>query len=139
MKGDIYEAGHRVPFIVKWPGQVQPGSSSLHPNSLANFYATVADLLCTPSKALDSYSLFDEWVQKENKMELKPIVHHSSAGHFAIRCGNWKMIEKKRLGGLPADKVTDTPGEMSERLFNLKDDPSEMSNVSHKFPKNWRN
>lgn len=135
MKGDIYEAGHRVPFLAKWPGKIQPGSSSLHPNSLANFYATVADLISTPSKAPDSYSLFDEWVQKENKMELKPIVHHSSAGHFAIRYGDWKMIEKRGSGGFtPPSKLPTPPGETPERLFNLKDDPSETVDLSQKYP-----
>ena len=46
------------------------------------------------------------------------------------------MIEKRGSGGFtPPTKLPTPPGEMSERLFNLKDDPSEMSNVSHKFPK----
>ena len=135
MKGDIYEAGHRVPFLAKWPDKIQPGSSSLHPNSLANFYATVADLISTPSRAPDSYSLYDEWVQKENKMELKPIVHHSSAGHFAIRYGDWKMIEKRGSGGFtPPSKLPTPPGETPERLFNLKDDPSETVDLSQKYP-----
>ena len=135
MKGDIYEAGHRVPFIIKWPGKVQPGSSSFHPNSLANFYATVADLLETPSRALDSYSLFDEWTKKENNWEFKPIIHHSSNGHYALRYGDWKMIEKRGSGGFSPPTTEPTPlGGIQERLFNLKDDPSEGVDLSQKYP-----
>ena len=135
MKGDIYEAGHRVPFIIKWPGKLQPGSSSFHPNSLANFYATVADLLETPSRALDSYSLFDEWTKKENNWEFKPIIHHSSNGHYALRYGDWKMIEKRGSGGFSPPTTEPTPlGGIQERLFNLKDDPSEGVDLSQKYP-----
>ena len=135
MKGDIYEAGHRVPFIIKWPGKVQPGSSSFHTNSLANFYATVADLLETPSGALDSYSLFDEWTKKENNWEFKPIIHHSSNGHYALRYGDWKMIEKRGSGGFSPPTTEPTPlGGIQERLFNLKDDPSEGIDLSQKYP-----
>lgn len=135
MKGDIYEAGHRVPFIVKWPGMLSPGSTANQTNSLANFYATVADLLDSPSKALDSHSLFDEWISKENKTTLKPIIHHSSRGHFALRYGDWKMIEKRGSGGFSPPVTLPTPaGETQERLYNLKEDPSESTNLSQKFP-----
>ena len=135
MKGDIYEAGHRVPFIVKWPGKLRPGSKALQTNSLANFYATVADLLNTPSKALDSHSLFDEWTSKDNRTTLKPIVHHSSRGHFALRYGDWKMIEKRGSGGFSPPVSLSTPlGEIQERLYNLIEDPSESTDLSQKHP-----
>ena len=135
MKGDIYEAGHRVPFIVKWPGKV-PSSTSAHGvNSLANFYSTVADLLSEDSRAFDSYSLFDELTEKQNKTAINPIIHHSSEGHFALRYGDWKMIEKRGSGGFTPPSSGPTPkGEKEERLFNLKDDPSEKINLSQKFP-----
>ena len=135
MKGDIYEAGHRVPFIVKWPGRVSPGSKSEQPNSLANFYATVADLISTSSKALDSYSVFDELTQKENKKELNPVIHHSSMGHFALRYGDWKIVEKLGSGGFSPPVSLPTPIEgIQERLFNLREDPVESFDLSQKFP-----
>ncbi|MEK9603296.1 MAG: arylsulfatase [Flavobacteriaceae bacterium] len=135
MKGDIYEAGHRVPFVVKWPGTVSPGSTSDQINSLANFYATIADLLDVPSNALDSHSLFDELIGKEANTYSKPIIHHSSRGHFALRDGDWKMIEKRGSGGFTAPATESTPeGESQERLFNLIEDPSEKNNLSQTFP-----
>jgi arylsulfatase A len=135
MKGDIYEAGHRVPFIVKWPGKVNPGTTSQQTNSLANFYATIADIISIPSKALDSFSLFNELTQKENKKEIKPIIHHSSRGYFALRHGDWKMIEKRGSGGFsPPVRQPTPPGGIQERLFNLREDPSERYDLSQKFP-----
>ena len=137
MKGDIYEAGHRVPFIVRWPNRISKGSVAYGAHSLANFYATVAELLSTPSKALDSYSLLGQLTNSNSLKEVNPIIHHSSLGHFAIRYGDWKMIEKRGSGGFTQPTNLPTPrGETPERLFNLKDDPSENSNISYKFPKN---
>jgi len=136
MKGDIYEAGHRVPFIVRWPNRISQGSIAHGAHSLANFYATVAELLSTPSKALDSYSMLGQLTDSDSLKEVNPIIHHSSLGHFAIRYGDWKMIEKRGSGGFTSPTNSPTPpGERPERLFNLKDDPSENNNVSYKFPK----
>jgi len=135
MKGDIYEAGHRVPFIVKWPGKIPSSSKSQQQNSLANFYATIADLLEKPSEALDSHSILDALTQKENILVPKPIVHHSSRGHFALRYGDWKFIEKRGSGGFTPPVADYTPdGERQERLFNLKEDPSEEVDLALKFP-----
>ena len=135
MKGDIYEAGHRVPYIVKWPGKVKPGSITHQTNSLAHFYATLADMFSTPSNALDSYSMLGDLMSEEGKIESKPIVHHSSRGHFALRFGDWKMIEKLGSGGFTSPVKLPTPeGGQQERLFNLKEDPSEKTDVSQKFP-----
>ncbi|MCH1453820.1 MAG: sulfatase-like hydrolase/transferase [Flavobacteriaceae bacterium] len=135
MKGDIYEAGHRVPFIVKWPGKIPSSSISQQQNSLANFYATIADLLEKPSEALDSHSILDALTQKENILVPKPIVHHSSQGHFALRYGDWKFIEKRGSGGFTPPVTDHTPdGERQERLFNLKEDPSEEVDLALKFP-----
>jgi len=135
MKGDIYEAGHRVPYIVKWPGKVKPGSITHQTNSLAHFYATLADMFSTPSNALDSYSVLGDLMSEEGKIESKPIVHHSSRGHFALRFGDWKMIEKLGSGGFTSPVKLPTPeGGQQERLFNLKEDPSEKTDVSQKFP-----
>ena len=136
MKGDIYEAGHRVPFIVRWPNRISQGSVAYGPQSLANFYATIAELLNTPSKALDSYSLLGQLTDSDSLNEVSPIIHHSSLGHFAIRYGDWKMIEKRGSGGFTPPTNLPTPhGERPERLFILKDDPSENNNISYKFPK----
>jgi len=104
-------------------------------SSLANFYATVADLLGIPSKALDSNSLLGQLTDSDFQQQAQPVIHHSSRGHFAIRYGDWKMIEKRGSGGFtpPASQPTPT-GERPQRLFNLKEDPSELNDVSQEYP-----
>ena len=94
MKGDIYEGGHRIPFIVRWPGKVKAGTESKNPNILANFYATMAEFFGAPSSPRDSFSIFKELTDEAHTPLLKPIVHHSSNGQFALRKGPWKYIEK---------------------------------------------
>ena len=135
MKGDIYEAGHRVPFIVKWPGKVASNSKSNQINSLANFYATVSDLLGVPSNARDSFSLFDELTGATVNAVRQPIVHHSSQGHFALRYGDWKLIEKRGSGGFtPPAFMAAPPGASEARIFNLKNDPSEKNDLAKEYP-----
>ena len=51
-KADIFEGGHRVPFVVRWPGQVAPGSISDQVICTTDLFATVADVLGTPASRL---------------------------------------------------------------------------------------
>lgn len=136
MKGDIYDGGHRIPFIVKWPGKVKAGSISDHPNTLANFYATMADLVGVSSAVHDSHSIYKVLIDENHIPDVKPIIHHSSRGHFAIRSGNWKMIEKWGSGGFSPPTFLETPvGQLQERLYNLEEDIAEVNDLSPKKPK----
>lgn len=135
MKGDIYDAGHRVPFIVKWPGKVKAGSVEQQPHSLADFYATAAELLGTTAKTTDSYSILDILLEQQPKEVVNPVVHHSSRGHFALRMGDWKMIEKRGSGGFsPPATASTPPGQTEERLYLMSEDPSETTDLSRQYP-----
>lgn len=135
MKGDIYEGGHRIPFIVRWPGKVKAGTESKNPNTLANFYATMAEFFGAPSSPRDSFSIFKELTDEAHTPLLKPIVHHSSNGHFALRKGSWKYIEKLGSGGFskPASIKT-LDGVSQERLYNLEEDLVEEVDLSTQHP-----
>jgi len=135
MKGDIYEGGHRIPFIVRWPGKIEAGSKSDNPNTLANFYATMAEYFGTSSKAVDSYSIFKELVERNHVPKVNAIVHHSSNGHFALRKGKWKLIEKLGSGGFSRpSSVKTAAGTAQERLFNLENDLAEAVDLSKEEP-----
>ena len=135
MKGDIYEGGHRIPFIVRWPGKIKAGSKSDNPNTLANFYATMAEYFGTSSKAVDSYSIFKELVEIGHTPKVNAIVHHSSNGHFALRKGKWKLIEKLGSGGFSRpSSVKTSAGTAQERLFNLENDLAESVDLSKDEP-----
>lgn len=139
MKADIWEGGHRIPFIVRWPGKVQPGAVSTATTTLANLGATCADILqvnLSSGEAIDSYSVLPVL---EGKADTVPgqqaIVHHSSMAHFAIRKGPWKMIEVRGSGGFSEPTTYEPlPGEPVGQLYNLDTDHREQENVYDKFP-----
>src|SRR5690606_32848405 len=125
MKADIWEGGHRIPLIVRWPGHVEPGSVSSAPTTLANLMATCADIIGDdpPSSAIDSYSILSVLRGKSQEVQGQPaIVHHSSMGHFAVRKGEWKLIDKAGSGGfsLPVGRDS-TVNEPEGQLYNLQD------------------
>ncbi len=135
-KGQIYEGGHRVPLIIRWPGHVTPGSLSDETVCMTDFMATFSDMLgeSLPVNAgEDSYSLLPVLLQKPYDKPLREsTVHHSGAGAFAIRKGDWKMIfGEVEHGEMPGDPAS---WEESGSLFNMKDDPYENHNLYEDKP-----
>ena len=139
MKADAYEGGHRVPFIVRWPGKIEAGSKSDFKTTLTNLMATCADLLgvkLDEHSGEDSQSILPVLLNDKNNVEKEiPIIHHSSLGHFAVRLGDWKLIEQRGSGGFSAPaSYNPKPGEPAGQLYNLKEDPSETINVYSDYP-----
>ncbi len=139
MKGDAFEGGHRVPFIVRWPGTIKAGSTTPATTTLANLMATVAEILGIAEEKYrteDSYSILSVLKGKSAIVEDQPaVVHSSSIGYFAIRKGNWKLIEGLGSGGFTVPKQFKAkPGEPLGQLYNLAKDPHEDNNLYAKFP-----
>lgn len=139
MKGDVYEAGHRVPFVVRYPGVVKPGSVSHTTITQASFMATCAELagIQDPKfKTEDSYSILP--VLKGKAAEVngeEAIVHFSSKGMYAIRKGPWKLITKLGSGGMSnPSELKAAPGGPTGQLFNLETDIREEHNLFLQFP-----
>lgn len=139
-KADIYEGGHRIPFIVKWPGVVQPGSKNNTTICLTDFMATCSDLLNMPLQSnsiQDSYSLLP-LLSKSKTHEYKrtSTIHHSIDGYFAIRKGDWKLAFCRGSGGwsAPTENQAIKDNLPAIQLFNLKDDLSEQKNVQDQYP-----
>ena len=94
-KRSIYEGGHREPFIVRWPGKVQPGSVNNHTVCLNDLMATAAEIVGArlPDNAgEDSVSLMPELLGTTTSGAREATVHQSAAGDLAIRQGPWKLI-----------------------------------------------
>lgn len=135
-KADIFEGGHRVPFIVKWPNKIKQGITSKETICTTDFMATCAEISgykLLDNEAEDSYSLMPILNQKElNKPFREATVHHSINGSFAIRKDDWKLIMCAGSGGWsfprPGNKaaIDSLP---KYQLYNLKDDPSETNNL----------
>jgi arylsulfatase A-like enzyme len=139
-KADIYEGGHRVPFIVKWPAKITPNSTSIATVSLTDLLATCADLVNRPlenNEGEDSFSLlpiFD--AEKDNPYTREATVHHSINGSFAIRKGSYKLIFAPGSGGwsYPIPGKDDVSGFPEFQLYDLAADPSESKNILADHP-----
>ncbi len=133
-KADIYEGGHRIPFLARWPGQVKAGSTSHRLGCLTDLMATAADLCGTrlpQQSGEDSYSLLSAFSGKENGgPRREAVVHHSVQGLFSIRRGKWKLNLGRGSGGFTEPRqITPKPGEPEGELYDLAADPLERHNL----------
>jgi len=139
-KADIYEGGHRIPFIVKWPGVVKANSKSSATICLTDFMATCSDILgmqLQNTVTQDSYSLLPLLTpSKKTNYQRTSTIHHSIDGYFAIRKGDWKLAICSGSGGwsAPTENQATKNNLPTVQLYNLKVDPSEQNNVHNKYP-----
>jgi len=125
-KRDIYEGGHRVPFLISWPKGFKGGQKFNQPVSQIDLFATFADLLgdkLSKDEAEDSFS-FAAAFRNEKPSKRSPMIHQSSSGQYAIREGDWKYI----LGGTVRKKT------LKPELYNLKSDLAEEKNLINQHP-----
>jgi arylsulfatase A len=135
LKGSIWEGGHRVPFIARWPGKIKAGTTSDEVVCLTDLMATCAAIVGTelPKDAgQDSYNILPALLgEKPDEPIREAIVHHSGSGVFAIRQGEWKLIlESKGAGYHDGPPKPGLPGQ----LYNLANDPYEKNDLWAKRP-----
>ena len=133
-KADIWEGGHRVPFIVRWPGKVRPGTTSDEVICLTDIFATLAAITgaAIPAEvAGDSENFLAVLLgEPREKPVRESIVHHSIDGTFAIREGSWKLCLGLGSHGFSIPKtIAARAGEAGGQLYNLADDPAETNNL----------
>ena len=138
-KQDLYEGGHRVPLIVKWPGVVAPGSTSPALVGLVDVFATIADVVGRPlpsGAGEDSVSFFRVLRQPAALERHGALVMQSGNGSLAIREGRWKLCLAAGSGGLssPRPGSSDEQGLPPVQLFDLVSDPSEKTNLQAAHP-----
>jgi arylsulfatase A-like enzyme len=142
-KADIYEGGHRVPFIVRWPGKVKPGTTCKLTISTVDFFATAADALgksgdIPSAAAVDSFSILPALLDPENAKPIRPfLIHHSINGSFGIRKGDWKLCLCPGSGGWSDPRPKKARKDLKlppVQLFNLAADPGETKNLAGKNP-----
>ncbi|MDP0491877.1 MAG: arylsulfatase [Verrucomicrobiota bacterium JB023] len=118
-KRDIYEGGHRVPFVVRWPAGIdRPGRSWDQPICQTDLLATCAEMLgvdLDEQSGEDSVSFYEVLRDESAAPERLPLIHHSFSGRFAIRDGEWKLIMPHEGSGY--------------ELYHLASDPTESQNV----------
>ncbi|MDA8527294.1 arylsulfatase [Opitutaceae bacterium] len=145
MKRDQWEAGHRVPFIARWPGKIPAGSVSEQTISQTDIMATCAELVGRElpfNAAEDSYSIVPALLGTDAGAPIRPYTLHQTIRlELAIRQGDWKYLDHQGSGGnnyaterlglyaLP-DNAPSAPGQ----LYNLRKDPGETRNLYHEHP-----
>jgi len=133
-KGDIWEGGHRVPLIVRWPGHIVPDQSSRQLICLTDIFATCADVLgkeTLPNNASeDGISFLKTLVNDQNSQPRTNLVCHSVKGEFAYRSGSWKIVYK-----IPGETLEESRGMAATvELYNLDEDIGEEYDKSMQYP-----
>ena len=137
-KADIFEGGHRVPLIARWPGVIEPGQTTEALACLTDFYATLADISGQPAKTLggeDGHSLLPVF-EGASASSRTTLISHSISGKFAIRVGPWKLCACAGSGGWssPTEEQAAAQGLPPMQLFHLGDDPGESTNLAAENP-----
>ena len=138
-KADIFDGGHRIPFLARWPGRVKPGATCDQLICLSDFFATCAEILdekLPDNVAEDSVSILSAFAGRAKTPLREAVVHHSINGSFAIRQGNWKLGLCAGSGGwsqpTPASKAArELP---PTQLYDLSRDIGERENVAAEHP-----
>lgn len=132
-KADIYEGGHRVPFIVRWPSGIKGGQKTSALACLTDIYSTLEAITEQPRKATggeDGYSLLPAF-KGESSTGRETLISHSIGGSFSIRQGQWKLCLSAGSGGWSAPREADAKKKKLPlmQLFNLADDKREQKNL----------
>ncbi|MDA7658041.1 sulfatase-like hydrolase/transferase, partial [Verrucomicrobia bacterium] len=137
-KADLWDGGHRIPFIVRWPGQVEPGSQSDQLICLTDLLATSAEIIgesMPKGSGEDSVSFLPALGGKPIVSTRQGLIHHSSTGHFAYRHGKWKLLLARGSGGWSSPKENQVePGALEAQLYDMENDAGEKNNLYTKYP-----
>lgn len=138
-KADIFEGGHRIPFLARWPGKVQAGSTCHDTICLTDLLATSAAIVgaSLPADAgEDSVNILPDLLGTAQMPVREATVHHSIDGSFAIRQGPWKLALCPDSGGWsePRPGRPEAKGLPPVQLFNLERDLGERRNLQADHP-----
>ena len=139
-KGTLFEGGHRVPFIARWPGRIKAGSESAAIMTLLDMPATFAALVGSgipTGQCTDSINVLPALLGETNTSARKDFVSHvgGTKGPFGVRAGPWKYISPggggygKAAGGEAKGKAASQP-----QLYNLDTDLAEEKDLATSEP-----
>ena len=140
VKRDLWEGGHRVPFIVKYLGRIEPDSINHHLISQVDILATLANIVgynLPEDAAEDSVNFSETLFADKSPSGRSELVYHSVAGQFALRKGDWILIEASTA------EVTEEPDWVEPNssginepyvLYNISEDPGQRVNLYREKP-----
>jgi len=143
VKRDLWEGGHRVPFVARWPGQIKPGTASGELTTHCDLLATIAAVLDVPlpgNAGEDSYNMLPALLGRKRSAPLRPsAVLHSWHGNFAVREGDWVLIDHP-TGDNNVEpewfqkKQGYRPHAFAGELYSLRQDPAQRNNLYSSRP-----
>lgn len=143
LKRDVWEGGHHVPMIVKWPGEIKAGTVSNELISQIDFMATLAEatgITLPESAAPDSYNFLPVWKGENYHSPLREAtIHNTYASIWGIRKGEWLYINDSTGGHrkIPTE-FAELKGysdfNTSGLLFNMKEDSEQRENLFESQP-----
>ncbi|MDP3072009.1 MAG: arylsulfatase [Opitutaceae bacterium] len=141
-KADVFEGGHRVPFLARWPGVTPAGTRCAETIGQLDLFATCAEILGAklPADTAEDSVSFLGLLRGQNAPRAASLVNHSADGEFAIRDGKWKLILHPGSGGWSAPTATPSQwlpvpkADLSKlppfQLYDLAADPAETKNLA---------
>jgi arylsulfatase A-like enzyme len=138
-KADIFEGGHRIPFITRWPAGIQAGTECANTVCLTDLMATAAQIVgqtLPDNAAEDSVSMLPYLFGTATGSSREATVHHSVNGSFSIRQNNWKLVLCPGSGGWSAPKPNskETKQLPPVQLYDLNSDIGETINLQEQYP-----
>lgn len=142
LKRDIYEGGHHVPFMIKWPGVTNAGTVSEALVSQVDLMATFASALgalLPDDAAEDSHDLMP-LLRGDTAVVRKTHIHNTRENQYAIRDGDWLLVDSKTgyISGRNADwekrRGYEADDDSPVELYNLRDDLGQRVNLSKENP-----
>ena len=131
-KSDIWDGGHRIPCVARWPGVIRPNTVCDHIVCLSDLMSTSAEIVgaSLPDDAgEDSVSMLPLFCETDT-INRTAVVHHSITGKFAIRDGRWKLVLCPGSGGWTQDDADAAKAGLPiVQLYDMREDPGETHNL----------
>lgn len=141
LKRDIWEGGHRVPFVVRWPGVVPAGKVSNALISQIDIFATIAAIVDAEIPAGSAEDSYDQLalLKGEAASVRETLVHNTNPKGYAIRHGDWLLVAAKTgaVSKVPVwfDEANGyTKHSLPGELYNLREDLAQKNNLYDKQP-----
>ena len=134
-KYSLYEAGTRVPFIVRWPSCVKPGEQSAVFSQI-DVYRSLAALtgVALPEGAApDSRNHLPELLGMGHS-DREYVIEQNRQNTLAIRCGEWKYLEPSDRQSYEYRKSVELGNSPRPQLFCISKDPCERHDVAEQYP-----
>ena len=131
-KFSLFEGGIRVPAIISWPGHIPQGEERDQISMNIDWYPTLMDLcgIDISDAPIDGCSLKPVLDDRRAKTPHQTLFFDHTTERWAVRHGDWKLLNNP-MDILPNDVHKTIRGHF---LVNLKDDPSERTNLAEKYP-----